>query len=393
MFSRLIRIISAMVLFFALTHSVYPQIGTGMATGKYGTFHTYSGYAMETGFLTMYNTGRVYGIAGKTGYYLSSVRGVNLWHASNRLTFNFGYMNHFDAFISLVTYQDLNIRTVRDTRSRIFGDIYTTLRAASFDFANGKVGAGAAFTFKIPTGKYFNIPWEVYKSETFEFGLLTMTSLYGNPYYKDQSYILNLNVGFWNHNDNGAWVIPTKVGADSIAKSDVNAMHFQYGLGFIFPISQVSLMLDAHGVGFMQAPMKSAYSRESFLYVTPGLKYNVRPWIHISAYLDLLVMGTKDKTQYINAALQPPGVPNNRKSLVNYSPWRFGMNLGINILPINFATGPNETKRRRLLQTLLDEDKGAQKAARQLEKLKDVRIKAEKELEKIRKELESGEEK
>lgn len=391
MYSKLLRFLLIAIIFILSGQTAYSQLGQGLATGKYGTFNTYSAYAMEPGFLSMYNQGRFYGIAGKTGYFISSTRGVNLWHASNRLTFNFGYLNHFDAFVSLITYQDLNIRTVRDTRNRIFGDIYTTLRAASFDFANGKVGTGASVTFKIPTGKYFNIPWEVYKSESFEFGLMTMASLYGNPYYKEQSYILNVNLGFWNHNDNGRWVIPTKVGADSVAKSQANAMHVQYGLGFIYPISQVSLMLDVYGIGFIKAPAKTVYSRESFIYVTPGLKYYLRPWINIGTYVDILVSGTKDKTKYIDGALQPPGVPNNSKTLANYSTWRFGLNLGINILPINFASGPTESKRRKLLQQLLEEDKGAQKASQQLEKLKDVRMKAEKELEKIKKELESDE--
>lgn len=372
---------------------VSAQIGNALGTGKYGTFHSYSAFAMEPGYLSMYSTGRVYGVAGKTGYYLGNVRGVNLWHASNRLTFQFGYMKHFDALISIVTYQDLNIRTVRETKSRIFGDIYPSLRAGSIEVANGKISTGAAFTFKIPTGKYFNIPWEVYKSESFEFGLLTMATLWGNPYYKEQSYILNVNVGFWNHNDNGNWVIPTKVGHDSIAKSDVNAMHIQYSLGFIYPVSQAALMLDLHGVNFIQQPSKHVYSRESFIYITPGIKYNIRPWINVGMYVDLLVAGSKDESKYIDGSFQPPGVPNNQKSLANYSPWRFGMNLGINILPVSFATAPSETKRRRLLQQLLEEDKGAQKASYQLERLKDVRIKAEKELEKIRKELESGEEK
>ncbi len=389
MYSKLLRILSVVLIFILSGSPAFSQLGHGLATGKFGTFNTYSAYSTEPGFLSLYNQGRVYGIAGKSGYTLSSVRGVNLWHASNRLTFNFGFMHHFDAFVSLITYQDLNIRTVRDTRNRIFGDIYTTLRAASFDFANGKVSTGASFTFKIPTGKYFNIPWEVYRSESFEFGLLTMASLYGNPYYKDQSYILNVNLGFWNHNDNGNWIIPTKIGE----KSDVNAMHFQYGLGFSYPISQVALMLDVHGIGFIKEPVKTVYSRESFTYITPGLKYNLRSWINIGTYVDILVSGTKDKTSYIDGSLQPPGVPNNNKTLANYSTWRFGVNMGINILPINFASGPTETKRRRLLQQLLDEDKGAQKASHQLEKLKDVRMKAEKELEKIRKELESDEEK
>ncbi len=377
----------------AMTISLNAQIGAGLSTGKYGTFNVYSAHSLEPGYLQFYNQGRVFGLAGKSGY--ANIRGVNLWDASNKMTFAYGIVRHLDLLLSVSTYQDLNIRNVRDTRNRILGDIYMVVRTGGYEMADGKVALAAAVPLKIPTGKYYNIPFEVYRSETFEFGFLGMASFYGNPYYKDQSYIINFNIGFWNHNDNGRWISPIKNGENIGGKSNVNAMHVQYGLGAIIPMSKINLMLDLYGINYITEPVKGVYSREPFIYVTPGLKYNIRPWINIGTYMDVLIVGTNDKTIYNNAyGVLAPGVPasntSSTKSLANYATWRLGVTMGINILPVSFSSGATDSRRKRFLNQLLDEERGSAKAASQLEKLKNVRINAEKELEKIRKELEQG---
>ena len=386
------------IMLTGITMSLNAQIGAGLSTGKYGTFNVYSAHSLEPGYLQYYNQGRVFGLPGKSGY--ANIRGVNLWDASNKMTFAYGIVQHLDVLLSVSTYQDINIRTVRESRNRILGDIYMVLRTGGYEAADGKFGFAAAIPMRFPTGKYFNIPFEVYRSETFEFGFLGMVSFYGNPYYKDQSYIINFNLGFWNHNDNGRWISPIKAGENTGGKSDVNSMHIQYGLGAIIPMSKINLMLDLYGINYITEPVKGVYSREPFIYVTPGIRYYVRPWINIGTYMDILIVGTNDKTLYMSNGVLAPGVSASSmtptKSLANYATWRLGVNMGINILPLSFSSGATDSRRKRFLNQLLDEERGSAKAASQLEKLKNVRINAEKELEKIRKELESsggGEEK
>ena len=123
------------------------------------------------------------------------------------------------------------------------------------------------------------------------------------------------------------------------------------------------------------------------MYVTPGLRYNLRSWINIGTYVDLLLSGKTDKTAYSHPVLKP-GKTNNSKGAPNYNTWRFGFNLGFNILPMGISSAPTEQRRKRLLDRLVEEERGAQKASNQLEKLKTVRLNAEKELEKIKLELE-----
>lgn len=369
-----------------MTQTGMAQIGTGLATGKYGSFNTYSAYALDPGHLIVYNQGRVFASAG-----LSGSRNVNLWQASNSITVAYGITSHFDILASIGTYQDLNIRSLanaKDKQATTPGDMYVALRGGSFDFSDGSFGLGGALTLRVPTGGQNNIPFEVYKSDGVEFGLMSMASYYGNAYYKEQAIVVNANLGWWNHLDNGRRVAPIKVpkSADS-AFSEVNAMHLQYGLGIILPVSKFQIMLDMYGVAFLQEPAKYVYSRESFMYVTPGFRYSVRPWVNVGVYADILLSGTKNKTGESQAiGVMSPGTGKTK----NYAPWRLGVGLGFNILPANFSSGPTEQKRKKLLDKLLEEEKGAQKASSQLDKLKSIRINAEKELEKIRLELEGN---
>ena len=188
------------------------QIGNGLGTGKYGTFNTYSAFAMEQGFLSMSNQGRLFVTAGQSG--VGTIKNINLTHASNNFTFVYGFLENFDALISIGTYQDLNIRSVRNKLSTTPGDLYITVRGGSFEVLDGKIDLGGALSSRIPTGGQNNIPFEVYKSRKVELGLLGLASIYGNPYYKDQSYIVNVNLGLWYHNDNGTNVSPVKVNSN-----------------------------------------------------------------------------------------------------------------------------------------------------------------------------------
>ena len=367
--------------------SVYAQLGEGLGTGKFGTFNTYSAYSVEPGFLSTSNQGRMFVAAGQSGF--SSVKNVNLWQASNNMTVSYGIIDHFDALFSIVTYQDLNLRAVRGSQSSVPGDLYLTLRTGSHDLMDGRLGLGAAITGRFPTGGQQNVPLEIYKSENIEAGLLAMGSFYGNPYYKEQSFVLNFDVGIWSHNDNGSLISPTK-NVVSPVKSDKNTLHLQYALGILYPLGAVELMLDAHGVSYVGAN-KSIYSREPNFYVTPGLRYNLRSWINVGTYVDILVAGKTDKTAYSQSTgVLKPGETSTSKGAPNYASWRLGFSLGFNILPLNLSAAPTEQRRRRLLDRLVEEEKGAQKASTQLEKLKTVRVNAEKELDKIRQELEGG---
>ncbi|KAB2881097.1 hypothetical protein F9K33_02525 [bacterium] len=396
--------LSCLILFLIGAVNTAPlsaQIGNGLGTGKFGTFNTYSAFAMEPGFLTMSNQGRIFASTGQSGNFATTVKNVNLYHASNNFTFVYGFMDHFDALVSIATYQDLNIRRLGSKQATTPGDLYVTVRGGSFEVMDGKIGLGAAISSRIPTGGQNNVPFEVYKSRNAEFGLLTMASLYGNPYYKDQAYLINFNLGFWYYNDNGTVVSPIKnATTSSLTESNVNSTSLQYGFGVLFPLNKVQLMLDAYGISYLTKPVKHAYSRESFTYVTPGLKYNLRSWVNFGVYVDILMTGKTDKTYYPldqSTGVTKPGEIRDRntgaiitKGAPNYNSWRLGFNLGFNILPVGFSSAPTEQRRKRLLDRLVEEERGAQKAANQLDKLKSVRLNAEKELEKIKLELEGG---
>lgn len=363
--------------------SAHSQVGNGLGTGRYGTFNTYSAYSIEPGYLSVYNQGRVYAVAGLSGF--TNAKAINLFHASNNMTVAFGVVDHVDALISIITYQDLNQRSQVNKFSTVPGDLFGIIRAGGFEFMDGKVVMGTSIGTRIPTGGARNVPFEVYKSESFELGASGLLSFYGNPYYKEQGYMINVNVGGWYHNDKSK-----KVGIASNTKSDKLSVHVNYGLGFAYPVQKLRLSLDAYGLAYVSQPVAQVYSRESFAYIAPGLNYQVLPWLSIGAYFDLLVAGSSDETAYDTDIRRPGQQAGGTGGAPNYAKWRLGTSLSMNILPVSFYSGAADQKRRRLLERLLEEERGAQRASYQLEKMKQLRVNAEKELEKIRKELEAG---
>lgn len=382
----------------ATSAMVSAQIGNGLGTGRMGTFNTYSASVMGAGFLSTYNQGRLFAVAGQSGF--GTIKNVNLYHASNNFTAAYGFMDNFDALVSIITYQDINIRTVRGSQSLVPGDLYLSIRTGSYQIGEGSLEYGGSVTGRFPTGGQHNIPFEVYRSKNIEFGVMGLLSYYSNPYYKDQSYSLNLNLGFWSHNDNGTVVTPSDDPNYSKAESDVNALALQYGLGLQIPVSKVHFMLDLYGLNYLTAPTKYVFSRESFAYSSFGLRYNLRSWLNVGTFFDLQLAGKSDKTSYDGVGklygVTKPGQPANSssKGAPNYNTWRFGFGLGFNILPATFGNSGGavggEQRRKKLLDRLMEEEKGAQRASNQLDKLKNIRVNAEKELEQIRLELEGG---
>ncbi len=378
--------------------SAFSQIGNGLGTGNFGTFNTYSGSVSEDGSLKAYNGGRIFTTIGKSG--TGAVKNINLWTASNNMTFGYGFLGNFDALVSVITYQDLNVRAVNNKLGKLSqtpSDLFFTLRNGSHGILDDQMELGGALTFRLPLGDVSNVPFEVYRSSRAEFGLLGSATFYGNPYYKDQSFFVNANLGFWSHNDNGQYVNSIDPGKHGFTKaeSQVNSLHMQYGLGVALPVQKVQFILDLYGISYLTQPDAAVFSRESFMYVTPGLRYNLRNWMSIGTYVDVLLTGKKDQTKYSNATGTTPvgGAGGDTKlsgGVPNYSTWRFGLTLSFNILPLTVSGAQTENRRKRLLDRLQDEDRAAQRAAAQLDKLRDIRMNSEKELEDIKLELESG---
>ncbi len=392
------RIFAVFSLLASFTFQSYAQIGNALGTGNFGTFNTYSGSVSEAGHLRAYNNGRLFSTTGVSG--VGGSKALNIWDASNNITISYGILDNFDVLASAITYQDLNVRSANlqgaGTNST-FSDLYLVIRNGSHPIMDEQVEFGGAISLRVPVGKVTNIPWEVYRSSKIEFGLLGTATYYANPYYKDQAFYANLNFGFWSHNDNGAYINPLDPAKYQVGKveSRVNSFHLQYGLGLAIPFQKVQFMFDAYGISYLTQPNSYVFSRESFAYVTPGIRYNLRNWINVGAYVDVLVSGKSDKTSYSNLSGVTPvggaaGDLTLKKGVPNYSTWRVGISLGFNILPIGYSGAQTENKRKRLLDRLAEEDQAAQRAATQLDKLRNIRMSSEKELDEIKLELESG---
>lgn len=420
--SRLYKLCLMLVAFGLLSaESVWSQIGTPLATGRYGTPNTFSAYSNPLNNLSLTNKSRVYVSAGKSGFSdpLSTVSGglstINLWNLSNMVSANIGLHRNFDLIVGLNLYQDLNYRTLSDD-SNLPDDFYVMLRSGGYGFGDGKFNVGGAATVRLPTGTVDNVPLEVYKSGSPEFGVMGLFSVFGNPYFKDEAYRLNLNLGFWFHNDAGNFISPfskSKVegrlkGNRTVDEGEVqdNAAHIGYGLGFMYPTGDFDLGLDLYGIFFITEPHEFVYSRENFTYVTPSFKYRPFAWLDLGLYMDIKVTPATEDTDFENGAIfgikQPGGgdvklpgggVDNTSKSgLGSYPGWRVGLTTNFNILPLPTSRGTVkaqvEKERQKFIKELLLQDQGAKDTEEKLNKLKEIRQQAEDELDKIKEILE-----
>jgi hypothetical protein len=162
-----------------------------------------------------------------------------------------------------------------------------------------------------------------------------------------------------------------------------------YGAAMIFPFEKFDFRFEVHGWTFLQAPPKTAFSRESITYISPGVSYKPYRWMTMQLNADIRVNNAADKTDYTQ-----PGV-NKISNLPNYANWRITLGTKIAILPTSlYAISERDIlmkkaeSRRELFEQIIKEQRETESAEEELERIKDERRKAERELERLRRILE-----
>lgn len=310
---------------------------------------------------------------------------------NNSLTISgsFGFTKTMELGLTQSIFQDVNYNYWDDEKN------YMSPGYSQFHlkFANYKMPFGQNFLFYgvstsfTKQGQYANIYLEPY----YDFGIAGqvdfLCSYFFNPYYPEESPSLHMNLGFVNYNDK-----------EKIFQS---SQAIPLSLAYVKSTLKYQYSAELHGSFFVKEPPVTAFSREDYLYFSPGFKFKLFLGFQVGAGIDVLLLGN-DETTVNNSTLNW-----NQDDNPNYANWRF--NMKIDYIPstafyeiptfekVTEQSVSRETLRARrvitdrkaLFEWVVDENKGAEYYDLELEKIRDERKKAEEELERLKKDLEA----
>lgn len=346
--------------------------------GNRGLNYVHSASTIPAGFLTTKLYSRGYATVSN-----KPSGSVNIYDATGRLSINYGLSNHFELAVTPLLYGDTNFGS--ETNSP--GDMFMSLKLGSLGSPGGSLTYGLAVNTKVPLGKVYNIPFEPYGAKRIGFGATGMVSYSKDPLYPKEDLNVHFNLGYWNHNDVGV-KLTDNIGA---AKPTSISQEILYAMGVRVPKNKFIFSAELYGNAFLKAPPAPAYSRENYLYISPAASYKVTRWMSVSLGADLRIFESSDKTLY-----GPGGVSRTlANSQPNYSGWRLNFGTHFSLLPTKMYR-PNQRdvllqkaeNRRELFEKIIREQRATESAEAELERIKAERVRAEKELERLRRILE-----
>lgn len=351
--------------------------------GGRGPSFVRAAWNLEPGYLTLGAHTRFYGkVADVTRPGVPTIA-TTYWVVQGGFSLNYGISRHFEASFAPNLYQDTN----RGGKGfNLPDDIVMRLKIGSFGARGSAMNYGVELAGRIPTGKTHNVPFESYSSGKFSFGLTGLASYAHDPLYPEDGLSLHFNLGYWNHNDVGEKLNNVPLAKDSALVTQMT-QEFNYGAAIVFPSEKFNFRFELMGSAFLNAPPVSAYSREPMTYFSPGVSYKAYRWMTLEFNSDIRLSGETDKTDY-KGLVQIAGLP-------NYPAWRATLGMKLTLLPTSlYSSSERELlmrkaeSRRELFEQIIKEQRETEAAEAELERIKDERRKAERELDRLRRILE-----
>lgn len=235
---------------------------------------------------------------------------VTYWDVQGGLGFHFAATRRLEFSLSQIVYQD----THPDSKgANLPDDLFLSVKFGSFGGMRSRAKVGLMYTARIPLAKQHNIFFEPYSAGTIEMGLLGLFSYSKDALIYENGFNVHLNLGMWHHNDVGKFLVGTRTDSFAVLTP---SQAFLWGAGFAIPSHQFDFTLEVFGRNFLKRPPATAYSREDFAYLTPGVTYRPVYWTAINVGVDIRLSPDNEKTYYV-AGLDPvnPDLP-------SYPDWR-----------------------------------------------------------------------
>ncbi len=375
---KVMRFTLACVSMLVLTFSsfVYGQQNSG---GR-GLIYVHSARTIGKGNLNAYFHSRFFGKVGTT------VTSVTYWDVQGSFTLNYGLTDRIELSLFPIVYQDTNRGK---SGMNIPDDLFLKFKIGSLGTPSSKFKYGVMITSRFPIGGMHNIIYEPYSAGTVEVGFTGMASYAEDLLFPDEKFNGHFNLGYIFHNDAGNKL--SESAQDTISNKSISS-EVTYGMGFVYPFEKWNVTMEMNGNFFVQKPASTAYSRENYLYLTPGVSYKVYQWLHIDFAADFRLTPDNDKTQYVYGISQLP-----QQLPTSYPDWRVHMAVKLALLPASLYHDSEKDllvrkaeTRREVFEQIVREQNETEKAEKELEKIKEERMKAEQELLRLRKLLEGN---
>ena len=314
-----------------------------------------------------------------------------LYDGTGAISANFGFSRAFELGVTVLAYQDLNLsqKVINGVRyqEQIPDDVilHTKFGGWGFPVKSSMIRMAFDVNYRIRSALVReDVYLEPYSSDAMEYGINMLLSLYTNAFYPDENQQVHLNLGYLNHNDAG------------LGRGLFNsAQELLYSVGYVYPTLRFDFFGELHGTHFIELPPPEVYSREDYLYISPGVTYKPFYGFHVQFAMEWLLLNETNTTV---GRITPPDYP------ANYPPWRVSGNLILSPTTAffsqpTFARVTEESKRRErlleqagidrraLFEWVTDEDFGKEYIDLELEKIRQERQKAEEELNKLKEEL------
>lgn len=327
------------------------QIGSSSAvTDRYGSFFAYSAKTLPFPSFYLFQNTHVYSgngdrIAGTTG----------VKDFGTQMGMQMGIMQGFDVIFSGNFVQTTNLapgipkqKIVTFFKSvDVPDELFMNMRFIPFEFAKNKINAGFMLTARFQGDGFYNTPLRLYSGGNTEAGLALIASYFSRPDFIESGVSAHLNLQYWNHLDNGAYVgfmdedslrrtLPNGNSLADTAVVTANSSSMRFALGGSYPIDVAGKFLyitgDIYGQFFLQKPPAAAYSRQNYAYAALGLKYQLLDWMGVHMGGEFQVLKGTDKTAG-DLGSNLLGIEDLTISGSDYPPWRIFGGLTFPMMP------------------------------------------------------------
>lgn len=352
---------------------------TSQINGGYGLNYVRSAWSLKPGYLTLTTKTHFFG---KVSSELQK-SAVTYWVVQGAFSLNYGVNDHLELALTPVIYQD-NHKGGKGYN--LPDDLYLSVKLGSYDIRGSSIRYGLLMQTRFPTAEHHNVVFEPYSANSISWGFEGMATYSKDPLYPDDNMNVHFNLGYTNFNDVGQ-KLSFRDENDTVS---VRAMsqEMTFGLGIEIPTSEFDFSVELFGNTFLQKPPKeTAFSRENYLYLTPGIKFRAYRWLTLNFSTDLRLSANNDETEYL--------FDHKIADMPNYPSWRINLGASMVLLPTKIYQSNDKDvlikkaeSRRELFEQIIREQRETESAEQELERIKTERRKAERELERLRRILE-----
>jgi hypothetical protein len=367
----------------AWSQALFPAGGRSLSNVNTAWVQDRGQFSIRLTGASYYKTARLKKTTGRTPEF------ATFWDVQGGLAAHFSLSRRLELSLAQTLYQD----THHDGKGANFpDDLYFAAKFGAYGGLRSKVKVGIMTSARFPLAQQHNVILEPYSAGTVELGVLGLFSYSKDVLIPENAFNLHLNLGMWHYNDTGKLLIETTADTFAVLRPSRALL---WGAGFAIPTHEFDFTFEIFGRNFMVRPPITAYSREDFAYVTPGVIYHAAYWASLNVNLDFRVSSDREATKYIaglNNQINP--------ELPSYPNWRvrFGAKFALNQPPpppgqkplFASSNGRLTTQHKTLEKQLTEERKKTETAEEELSKIRDDRKRMETMLARLRSLLNYG---